>query len=455
MLAEWHELRKAITCSICLGYFDVPVTLAPCGHTYCSACISTHMRSGGGTNSIPAAAGEFSCPICNVRVTKRSIMHETSSNRLLLLLEELVDSVGLLSNISEPLPVTELHIGPCQLPDATDSIVLPNGMYIGNEAPVVDLDHHIRDVSVKDVTTTNVMGDVSIIDAKRLIIDDTEVVYRQSYDAMVEDRLYVETAVTDVFPVDALVVVAARTWAGINKLGGTARVLAYRPDASSGELRHVYDVKYVLDNTVDRDVLAAFLQPYRDLDRKARGVRSRPTNGADISMSNSLESCGNKVQHAAATSGLLCNEVVVVGGAKRRRSSGASLTVHVDKENRDPSNDSLCMQDRVQCKVDDDIRRAIKRKAPTSCDRPSARPRMVLLASGLSSPTLQKIQTLADQFSSEVTLRTQFDSTVTHLIVSANKEQVVKNRTMKYAKAIVCKRLVPSAVRCRLLLLIY
>lgn len=80
---------------------------------------------------------------------------------------------------------------------------------------------------------------------------------------------------------------------------------------------------------------------------------------------------------------------------------------------------------------------------------------MVLLASGLSSQTLQKIQTLADQFSSEVTLTTQFDSTVTHLIVSANKEQVVKNRTMKYAKAIVCKRLVPSAVRCRLLLLLY
>lgn len=454
MLAEWHELRKAITCSICLDYFDVPVTLAPCGHTYCSACISTHMRSAGGANSIPAAAGESSCPICNVRVTKRSIMHETSSNRLLLLLEELVDSFGLLSKVSEPLPVTELHIGPCQLPDATGSIVLPNGMYIGKEAPVVDLDHHIRDVSVKVVTTTNVMGDASI-DAKRLIIDDTVVTNRQSYDAMVEDRLYVETVVTDVFPVDALVVVAARTWAGINKLGGTARVLAYKPDASSGELRHVYDVKYVLDNTIDRDVLAAFLQPYRDLDRKARGVRSRPTNGADISMNISLKSCGNKVQHAAVTSGLWGNEVVVVGGGKRRSSSGASLTVRVDKENRDPSNDSLCMQARVPYRVDDDIRRAIKRKAPTSCDRPSARPRMVLLASGLSSPTLQKIQTLADQFSSEVTLTTQFDSTVTHLIVSANKEQVVKNRTMKYAKAIVCKRLVPSAVHCRLLLLIY
>lgn len=418
MVSEWHELRKAITCSICLEYFDLPVTLAPCGHTYCSACIITHMRSGGGANNIPATAGESSCPICNVRVTKRSIIHETSSHRLLLLLEELVDSFGLLSNVSDPLPVTELHIGP-QLDDATCPVVLPNCPHMEKADLAIDLDHCIGDVS--GLVTT---------------IDDSEVERKQTNDAVVDNRQYVEAVVADVYPIDALVVVAARTWAGINKPGGTARVLAYRPDASNAEpcSRHVYDVKYVLDNTVDRDVLAVFLQPYRDLDRKARGVRSRPTNGADTSVgNNTLNSSGNKARHRAeqaAVSFDLPDSKVVVCGANRRSSSGASLTV--DKENRDPSNESLCIQAH-------DIRRAIKRKALTSCDYPAARPHVVLLASGLSSSTLQKIQTLADQFPSIVTIATQFDSTVTHLIVSASKDQVVKNRTMKYAKAIVCK----------------
>ena len=443
-VAEWHELRKAITCSICLDYFDVPVTLSSCGHTYCSACISTHIRSGGGVNSIPATAGESSCPICNVRVNKRGIIHETSSNRLLLLLEELVDSFGLLSNVSDPLPVTELP----PLADTADSIILPNGRLLEEVAIATDFDHRIRDVS--GLVTT--IGDDACIDTERLNVDDTELENRQSYDAVVENRLHVEVVVTDVYPVDALVVVAPRTWAGINKPGGTARVLAvYRPpDASNVDpcSQHVYDVKYVLDNTVDRDVLAAFLQPYRELDRKARGVRSRPSNGgADnlTAVNSSLRSCGNKlkvrhkVEHVAVSSDLQDDEVVD-GGAKRRSSSGAA-SLAVDKENRDPSNnESLCVQARdPRSRVGDDIRRAIKRKAPTSCDRAAARPRVVLLASGLSSPTLQKIQILADQFPSEVTLATQFDNTITHLIVSANKEQVVKNRTMKYAKAIVCK----------------
>lgn len=51
-----EELRKELTCAICLDYFDDPVILK-CGHSFCRFCICLHWDENGDDYG-------YQCPQC-------------------------------------------------------------------------------------------------------------------------------------------------------------------------------------------------------------------------------------------------------------------------------------------------------------------------------------------------------------------------------------------------------
>ena len=82
-----------------------------------------------------------------------------------------------------------------------------------------------------------------------------------------------ENVKASVFRVGEKVRVAARSWPGMNKLGGIAWVISVNYD-QDGINCLTYDVKYVLDNTKDRGVEAKYLTAEQDLPRSQRSTRS-------------------------------------------------------------------------------------------------------------------------------------------------------------------------------------
>lgn len=80
-ILEYEQLRKTITCSICLEIFTQPANL-PCGHIYCHECLQMALKV------------RSSCPICSTKiVNKRQIHIVENIEHTLSLFEKLVKSL--------------------------------------------------------------------------------------------------------------------------------------------------------------------------------------------------------------------------------------------------------------------------------------------------------------------------------------------------------------------------
>ena len=89
---------------------------------------------------------------------------------------------------------------------------------------------------------------------------------------------------TVIFQVDQIVHVKRRCWAGINKPGGTARIVAINKaiDETSGEVQErpiSYDVKYILTSAREKGVPSAFIEASEDLQKERTERRRRDTKG--------------------------------------------------------------------------------------------------------------------------------------------------------------------------------
>lgn len=80
--SKLHSLRKSVTCTICLEYFDNPYAL-PCTHCYCSQCINTHLN--GNRNAY--------CPICKQPATLETVTFDKSVDQLVTLIRAFVECV--------------------------------------------------------------------------------------------------------------------------------------------------------------------------------------------------------------------------------------------------------------------------------------------------------------------------------------------------------------------------
>lgn len=73
------ELNDKLICPICHSLFNIPVTINPCQHTFCSECIRTSMRFS--RQKIQRAV----CPVCRVNTDEREIKPSPSIQKLVQL----------------------------------------------------------------------------------------------------------------------------------------------------------------------------------------------------------------------------------------------------------------------------------------------------------------------------------------------------------------------------------
>ncbi|XP_068600097.1 E3 ubiquitin-protein ligase TRIM47 [Brachionichthys hirsutus] len=100
--ATGEELKKELTCAICLDYFKDPVILK-CGHNFCRFCICMHWDENGGDYG-------YQCPQCRTVFSKRSF----TKNYLVQNLVAKLDDLARLGPFSPP-PAPVHADGKCDL----------------------------------------------------------------------------------------------------------------------------------------------------------------------------------------------------------------------------------------------------------------------------------------------------------------------------------------------------
>eukprot|EP01033_Poteriospumella_lacustris_P005272 gene5272-3765_t len=213
---------------------------------------------------------------------------------------------------------------------------------------------------------------------------------------------------TTVFEKGALVNVLPRTWAGMNKIGGVGKVEHVRamdaqeqpvdlaPLVAHGKhddiacLRLYYKVKYVLDGHTDDDIPSAFVEKFEELSLTV----SKPPASTKKLLTMKKPTKGGAASAVAASAAAAADDTAdKLSGHKRGRNL-VLLTTCIDETKQ-----SLAM---------------------------------------LPSSVTSFEQALAHFTAThrEVSAVTHFTSSVTHVVVSVDKQGIMKQRTMKYMQAL-------------------
>ena len=75
---EMENIRRSITCPICLCTMKDPITLSGCSHTFCASCIQQSLTTS--TNTRRTKSSPYVCPLCHVAFTRRSIQTNSRTN---------------------------------------------------------------------------------------------------------------------------------------------------------------------------------------------------------------------------------------------------------------------------------------------------------------------------------------------------------------------------------------
>ncbi|RYH08058.1 hypothetical protein EON65_41235 [archaeon] len=215
---EIIQIRKLITCPICLDLLESPVSTL-CDHVFCSGCLRE------------ALTHRTACPLCGQKVPKSSIQDVHGISDIITAFDQFIKTAESL----EGKPATSLVPLASQL------------------SPVLSLLPINPTSDWREGDDRNTFSPLPVDTSAATIVLDTV-----RHEA------------------GCLVNVLPRTWAGINKLGGVGRV------ESCTELEDslVYSIRYVLDGTRDDEVPSAFVEKYVELGRNHRrrsNVFSSPT----------------------------------------------------------------------------------------------------------------------------------------------------------------------------------
>ena len=223
---------------------------------------------------------------------------------------------------------------------------------------------------------------------------------------------------------------------GINKLGGAGWIL------SCHELEDgiFYDVKYILDGKVDHNIPAVFVEPFQELQRTGRRAAKKVEsmvggrhNNSDHLVSGSGESKKTRKKRPNTTT------TTTISSTSNTAVVNSSSTGHSDSSSSS----------------------SIDAYAPSSSSSSSSESRidrrsqnLVILTSTTSFEVESTLEAFSHQFSKplpssssssfeccgSIRIATRFDSAVTHLVVAVGPDKVLRQRTMKYMQALVCKR---------------
>ena len=368
-----ENLRKAVTCCVCLEFYSFPVSLA-CGHGFCKICVHNVMK----VKSV--------CPVCSQSFSKRNIVSEDHLHRKI---------EGVTSFLN-------------------GNVLKAEGQMKGDET-----------FKTQEITTP--------------IPKASKSQKSQSSSSSSKVTVSISTAARakppQLFAVGDLVNVTPRTWAGINKPGGTGRVVQCNecegPDDKQG-IYYEYSIRYVLDGSLETEVDEAFLEPYVELTRSSR--KSRPdaasNNEATTESNRSTTERESAVQTESGTkravAPIYSNAHIL--SAKRTRGESANLYW----SEHDPV-DALVSTSAQHHSASKDTASSRKDEVANPTDR-----KIVLLSTALDPSLQTRLQDLADACEG-VSVVHSFSDQVTHLVVSVDKRKVMQQRTMKYMQALICK----------------
>eukprot|EP01031_Cornospumella_fuschlensis_P033534 gene33534-40569_t len=213
---EINQIKKLITCPICLDLLENPVSIL-CDHVYCSGCLKE------------ALSHRNACPLCGQKVLKASIQSVHGISDIITAFDQFIKTAEALEDNKKP----------------SSSLIPPNSG-TSELSPVLSL------IPINPISDWREEEDRPTSRAPSPLPVDTSVA------TVVLD--------TDKHEVGSLVNVLPRTWAGINKLGGVGRV----EQCTEVEDCLLYSVRYVLDGTRDDDVPSAFIEKYVELGRSNR-----------------------------------------------------------------------------------------------------------------------------------------------------------------------------------------
>lgn len=385
------NLRKSITCSVCLEYFSFPVSIS-CGHTFCKICVHKVMKV------------KNSCPICSSSFSKRSLVSESHLDhvitRVARFLDEKSDSAPTKDGADKGLPL--------DTPDAK-----PKGLMTpaGNKSKAVEL------IDTK-ISSSNVKGKAK---AKSIPPKPPQL-----------------------YAVGELVNVFARSWAGLNKPGGTGRIVSCSeaPGKSGTDpVYYEYKVRYVLDGSVEAEVNEDFIEPYCELNRAGRRTKpenAAPETGASTSATVSavvpaVES-GKKRDRASLSSAPAVPAVIPASSGKKAKPDSISPGMYWSEQYAELMTSS-------EPKPSASSTTSANVPTSTNCKFTVANPggrRIVLLSTALDPSLQTRLQDLADSCE-HVSVVNSFGDEVTHLVVSVDKRRVMQQRTMKYMQALICE----------------
>lgn len=385
------NLRKSITCSVCLEYFSFPVSIS-CGHTFCKICIHNVMKV------------KKACPICSTAFSKRSLVSESHIEHVIIRVARFLD-------------------------EKSESAIPSN-----DQTP-------LSDAQPKTLGTPAGKRSKSI-DSKDFKFNNTKILANSSSVLPKPPQLYA---------VGEMVNVMARSWAGVNKPGGTGRVMSCSEQIrNSGKdpVLYEYKIRYVLDGSVEGGVTEEFMEPYCELARAGR--RSKPDSaateaqdtGAKVATNIPFLESGKKRERSSLSGGGGSGGDVGAGPAscgKKSKPASISPGLYWSEQYADlmaksgsgnPETNTVSLPDPI-----------VATESALASKKTVANPegRKIVLLSTALDPSLQtRLQDLADSCD-RVSVVNNFSEEVTHLVVSVDKRRVMQQRTMKYMQALICK----------------
>jgi hypothetical protein len=91
--------EESLLCCICNEYYENPMTIQTCGHTFCSLCIRKHMDSNYSNCKAISNCGDTSCPKCFIKIDTSSLKsNRTFANVILLFRSFRNDLLNLIRN---------------------------------------------------------------------------------------------------------------------------------------------------------------------------------------------------------------------------------------------------------------------------------------------------------------------------------------------------------------------
>lgn len=380
------NLRKSITCSVCLEYFSFPVSIT-CGHTFCKICIHNAMKV------------KCVCPICSCSFSKRSLVSESH-------LDHVINRVArFLDEKTESAPD---KCGPYQapVPDATNG--KPKGL----------------------ITPAGKTSKPAEPDILKPVSGNAKGKTKAPVGPPKPPQLYAVGELVNVF---------ARSWAGVNKPGGTGRIVSCSEMTSKTEaVYYEYKIRYVLDGSFEADVNEDFIEPYSELARAGRRSKIESAAPEAVASTNTTAKVptmeSGKKRDRASRSDAPDVEVLASSG-KTAKAASISPGMYWSEQYAELMTSTEAKPKGSSAANTD----ASTANTSSKFSVANVNQRKIVLLSTALDPSLQtRLQDLADQCE-HVSVVNSFSEEVTHLVVSVDKRRVMQQRTMKYMQALICK----------------